>query len=57
MLHDKDDRNRRCKIDLFKRLDEYLIKNESKFMQSDKLISRKTAQQFLISLAGSAMPL
>jgi hypothetical protein len=43
MLHDKDDRNRRCKIELFKRLDEYLIKNESKFMSSDKLINRKTA--------------
>jgi hypothetical protein len=28
MLHDKDDRNRRSKIELFKRLDEYLLKNE-----------------------------
>jgi hypothetical protein len=28
MLHDKDDKNRRVKIELFKRLDEYLQKNE-----------------------------
>jgi hypothetical protein len=43
MLHDKDDRNRKVKIELFKRLDDYMTKNEAKFMQNDKLISRKTS--------------
>lgn len=43
MLHDKEEKNRKIKVELFKRLDEYLVKNEAKFISSDKLVGRKTA--------------
>ena len=54
LLHDKDQSKRALKVDLFTRLEDYIIAKQNTMIE-DKQVNRKCAQQFLISLSATKL--
>lgn len=52
LLHNNDPKNRKMKEELFNRLEEYLDKNQRSL---EEQITRKSAQQFLVSLSATKL--